>query len=49
MCIGCGICKRVRVFSDLPAIRIASANEDRHLDNQPTLDLRYLGHHCESE
>jgi hypothetical protein len=37
--------RSVRAFSDVPAIRVSSANEDRHLDNQPILDLRHLGEH----
>jgi hypothetical protein len=37
--------RSVRVFSDLPAIRVTNANDDRHLDNQPALDLRHLGEH----
>jgi MauM/NapG family ferredoxin protein len=45
LCTGCGICEHVCVFTDLPAIRVTSANEDRHLDNQPIMDLRHLGDH----
>jgi ferredoxin len=45
LCTGCGICEHVCPFSDLPAIRVTSAGEDRHPDNQPILDLRHLGDH----
>jgi MauM/NapG family ferredoxin protein len=34
-CIGCGVCEHVCVYRDLPAIRVTSANESRHLSNQP--------------
>jgi len=37
VCIGCGICENVCPFEDRPAIRVTSANETRHLDNQPIL------------
>ncbi len=36
-CIGCGICEHVCPFKDKPAIRVTSANESRHPDNQPIL------------
>lgn len=36
-CIGCGICENVCPFNDRPAIRVTSANESRHPDNQPIL------------
>ena len=37
-CIGCGICEAKCVFRDRPAIRVTSANETRHADdNQPIL------------
>lgn len=36
-CIGCGICEHVCVFRDRPAVRVFSANESRHPDNQPIL------------
>lgn len=36
-CTGCGICETKCVFKDLAAIRVVSANEDRHPDNQPIL------------
>lgn len=36
-CIGCGICENVCPFKDKPAIRVTSANESRHRDNQPIL------------
>ncbi|HID75889.1 MAG TPA: 4Fe-4S dicluster domain-containing protein, partial [Planctomycetaceae bacterium] len=36
-CIGCGICENKCVFRDRPAIRVFSANETRHPDNQPIL------------
>jgi len=36
-CIGCGICEHVCVFKDRPAVRVFSANESRHPDNQPIL------------
>ena len=37
LCIGCGICENVCVFADRAAIRVTSANETRHPDNQPIL------------
>jgi ferredoxin len=37
LCIGCGICENKCVFRDLPAVRVTSANETRHPDNQPVL------------
>ncbi|OHB83453.1 MAG: hypothetical protein A2V98_05710 [Planctomycetes bacterium RBG_16_64_12] len=37
LCIGCGICENVCPFKDLPAIRVASANEARNPGNQPIL------------
>ncbi|MEA3365861.1 MAG: 4Fe-4S binding protein [Candidatus Hydrogenedentes bacterium] len=36
-CIGCGICESKCPFADKPAIRVTSANESRHPDNQPIL------------
>lgn len=36
-CIGCGICENVCPFRDTPAIRVTSAGETRHPDNQPML------------
>ena len=36
-CIGCGICEAKCVYNDQAAIRVVSANEDRHPDNQPIL------------
>lgn len=36
-CIGCGICETKCPFADKAAIRVTSANESRHLDNQPIL------------
>ena len=36
-CTGCGICETKCVFKDKAAIRVVSANEDRHPDNQPIL------------
>jgi MauM/NapG family ferredoxin protein len=36
-CTGCGICETKCVFKDKAAIRIVSANEDRHPGNQPIL------------
>ena len=36
-CIGCGMCEHVCPFKDRPAIRVTSANETRHPDNQPIL------------
>ena len=36
-CIGCGICERVCPYKDQPAIRVSSANESRHPENQPIL------------
>lgn len=37
LCIGCGICENVCPFRDQPAVRVTSANESRHPDNQPFL------------
>ena len=37
LCIGCGNCESVCVFVDIPAVRVTSANETRHPDNQPIL------------
>lgn len=37
LCTGCGICENKCPFKDLPAIRVTSAGEDRHPDNQPAL------------
>jgi MauM/NapG family ferredoxin protein len=36
-CTGCGICENKCVFTDRPAIRVASANESRNPGNQPIL------------
>ncbi|HRX85405.1 MAG TPA: 4Fe-4S binding protein [Phycisphaerae bacterium] len=36
-CTGCGICQNVCPFKDRPAIRVTSANESRHPENQPIL------------
>ena len=36
-CIGCGICETKCVYKDAAAIRVVSANEDRHPENQPIL------------
>ncbi len=40
-CTGCGICETKCVFKDQAAIRVFSANEDRHPDNQPILSGGY--------
>ena len=37
LCIGCGVCEHVCPFKDRPAIRVTSANETRHPENQPIL------------
>jgi MauM/NapG family ferredoxin protein len=37
LCIGCGICEKRCPVRDLPAIRVTSAGESRHPDNQITL------------
>lgn len=37
LCTGCGICEHVCPFKDRPAIRVTSANESRHPENQPIL------------
>ena len=37
LCTGCGICETKCVFKDQAAIRMVSANEDRHPENQPIL------------
>ena len=37
LCTGCGICETKCVFKDQAAIRVVSANEDRHPKNQPIL------------
>ncbi len=36
-CTGCGVCEWSCVFQDQAAIRVTSANESRHPDNQPIL------------
>jgi polyferredoxin len=36
-CIGCGQCENVCVYKDRPAVRVFSANETRHPNNQPIL------------
>jgi formate hydrogenlyase subunit 6/NADH:ubiquinone oxidoreductase subunit I len=36
-CIGCGVCENVCPYKDRPAIRVSSANESRHPENQPIL------------
>ncbi|MHC4399045.1 MAG: 4Fe-4S binding protein [Planctomycetota bacterium] len=38
-CTGCGVCENTCPYKDLPAIRVTSANESRHVDNQPILPL----------
>jgi polyferredoxin/formate hydrogenlyase subunit 6/NADH:ubiquinone oxidoreductase subunit I len=44
-CIGCGQCENVCVYKDRPAVRVFSANETRHPNNQPILggDDPYAG------
>jgi ferredoxin len=37
LCNGCGICENKCPFADLPAIRVTSAGESRHSENQPIL------------
>jgi len=37
LCIGCGRCENGCVFTDQPAIRVLSANEQRNAKNQPIL------------
>jgi MauM/NapG family ferredoxin protein len=37
LCTGCGICETKCPVTAEPAVRIISANEDRHPDNQPIL------------
>lgn len=37
LCTGCGICETKCPFRDTAAIRITSANEDRHPENRPLL------------
>ena len=44
LCIGCGVCENVCPYKDRPGVRVFSANETRHPDNQPILpggDLPY--------
>lgn len=36
-CIGCGVCEHVCPYRDKPGIRVTSANESRHPENQPIL------------
>jgi polyferredoxin len=36
-CTGCGTCEHVCPFRDRPAVRVTSANEQRHPENQPIL------------
>jgi MauM/NapG family ferredoxin protein len=44
-CIGCGVCESVCPYKDAPGIRVTSANEARHPENQPILpeDSPYPG------
>ena len=44
LCTGCGICETRCPFHDRPAIRITSANESRHPDNQPILPGDFGGY-----
>lgn len=37
LCTGCGICENVCPIEDRPAVRVTSANEDRHAGNRPFL------------
>jgi len=34
-CTGCGVCEHVCPYQDRPGVRVTSANESRHPDNQP--------------
>ncbi len=36
-CTGCGVCENVCPYKDAAGIRVSSANESRHRDNQPIL------------
>jgi len=36
-CVGCGVCENVCPYRDKPGVRVTSANESRHPDNQPIL------------
>ena len=36
-CIGCGVCENVCPYKDARGIRVSSANESRHPENQPIL------------
>jgi polyferredoxin/formate hydrogenlyase subunit 6/NADH:ubiquinone oxidoreductase subunit I len=37
LCIGCGRCENMCPYKDRPGVRVFSANESRHPDNQPLL------------
>ncbi len=43
-CTGCGLCENVCPYNDRAAIRVASANESRHPDNQPILGGDSMGY-----
>ncbi len=43
LCTGCGLCEWSCVFQDRAAIRVTSANESRHPNNQPILPGAYSG------
>lgn len=36
-CTGCGVCEHVCPYQDRAAVRVTSANESRHPDNQPVV------------
>ncbi len=36
-CTGCGVCENVCPYQDRPGVRVTSANESRHPDNQPVV------------
>lgn len=48
-CIGCGICETKCPFQDKAAIRVTSAGEDRHPENQPMLPVEAGGYFYEQD
>jgi MauM/NapG family ferredoxin protein len=43
-CTGCGLCEHVCPYKDRPGIRVTSANESRHENNQPILGGSEVGY-----
>jgi len=48
-CTGCGICETKCPFQDKAAIRVVSAGEDRHPENQPMLPAEAGGYYYEQD